>query len=96
MYRWSTAALAVLMFLASGVSAGGRQGHLVIDSMTEGAKVYVDGKLVGKTPIEKPVPLRPGNHKLKATKAGYSTLELQFKIKARKKTGRGPMFHVKH
>ena len=86
MYRWSTAALVVLMLLATGSYAGGRKGHLVIDSMTEGAKVYIDGKLVGKTPIEKPIPLRPGNHKLKATKAGYSTMELQFKIKARKKT----------
>jgi len=86
MRRWSTAALMVLMLLATGASARGRQGHLVIDSMTEGAKVYVDGKLVGKTPIEQPVPLRPGKHRLKATKAGYGTLELQFKIKARKKT----------
>jgi len=86
MRRWSTAALAVLMLLAADAGARGRKGHLVIDSMTEGAKVYVDGELVGKTPIEKPIPLRPGRHKLKATKAGHSTLELQFKIRARKKT----------
>jgi hypothetical protein len=86
MRRWSTVALAVLMLLATDALARGRKGHLVIDSMTEGAKVYVDGKLVGKTPIEKPIPLRPGKHRLKATKAGHSTLEMQFKIRARKKT----------
>jgi hypothetical protein len=86
MHRWSTAALAVLMLLALDAFARGRKGYLVIDSMTEGAKVYVDGKLVGKTPFDKPIPLRPGKHKLKATKAGHSTLELNFKIRARKKT----------
>lgn len=85
MYRWSTVALAVLMLLAVDAGARGRKGQLVIDSMTDGAKVYVDGNLVGKTPIKKPIPLKPGKHKLKATKAGHSTLELEFKIKARKK-----------
>jgi hypothetical protein len=86
MRRWIPAGLAVLMLLPVGASARGRKGKLVVDSMTEGAKVYVDGKLVGKTPIEKPIPLRPGQHKLKATKAGHSTLELEFTIRARKKT----------
>jgi hypothetical protein len=56
-------------------------GNLVITSMTEDVKVYVDGKLVGKTPFEKPVPLKPGKHKLKATRPGYSTLETTFAIK---------------
>jgi hypothetical protein len=86
MCRWSTAALALLMLLPADSGARGNQGQLVVDSMTDGARVYVDGKLVGKTPIEKPVPLRPGKHKLKATKAGHSTLELEFSIRAGKKT----------
>ena len=85
MCRWITAALAVLMLLPIDAGARGRKGLLVIDSMTDGAKVYVDGKLVGKTPILKPIPLKPGKHKLKATKAGHSTLELNFTVKARKK-----------
>jgi hypothetical protein len=72
------------MFLPVDAAARGREGQLVIDSMTDGAKVYIDGKLVGKTPIEKPIPLRPGKHKIKATKAGHSTLELDFTVKARK------------
>lgn len=73
------------MLLPVDAGARGRKGHLVIDSMTDGAKVYVDGKLVGKTPFNKPIPLKPGKHKLKATKAGYSTLEMEFTVKARKK-----------
>lgn len=86
MCRWITAALAVLTLLPLDASARGRRGQLVIDSMTDGAKVYVDGKLIGKTPVSKPVSLKPGKHKLKATKAGYSTLEIEFTIRARKKT----------
>ncbi len=63
-----------------------RNGRLVIESMTDGARVYIDGKYKGKTPIKKPISLRPGKHKLKSTKTGYSTLELTFKIRSRRKT----------
>ncbi|MBW1810754.1 MAG: PEGA domain-containing protein [Deltaproteobacteria bacterium] len=63
-----------------------RYGKLVINSMTDGTKVYIDGKLKGKTPFDKPIKLRVGKHKLKATKAGYSTLNMPFKIRSRKKT----------
>jgi hypothetical protein len=63
-----------------------RVGHLVIESMTDGAKVYVDGKLLGKTPFEMPLPIRAGKHKLKATKFGFSSLELDIKIRNRRST----------
>lgn len=63
-----------------------RQGTLVLQTMTEGARVYVDGKFVGKTPLPKPIRLRPGRHELKATKSGFSTMELQFKIRPGRRT----------
>jgi len=78
-----------LMLLAFGPGASARKpryGKLVINSMTDGTKVYIDGKLKGKTPFKKPIRLRTGKHKLKATKAGYSTLEMPFRIRSRKKT----------
>jgi len=88
--------LAVILFYASNyseVEAGKNKrrnfrnrGYLIVYSMTDGAKLYINGKLYGKTPFQKPIPLRPGTHKLKATKAGHSILELQVVIRPRRKT----------
>ncbi len=63
-----------------------RKGTLAIESMTDGAKVYVDGKMIGKTPFAKPIRIDPGTHKLKATKFGYSTMEMEFTIKSRRQS----------
>ena len=63
-----------------------RKGKLAIEALTMGAKVYIDNKLIGKTPFEKPILLRAGKHKLKATKFGFSSLELDFVIRARRTT----------
>ncbi|MBN2493798.1 MAG: PEGA domain-containing protein [Deltaproteobacteria bacterium] len=82
-------AVALALLIPAQADARGRRrsakGSLVIQSMLDGAKVYVDGKLIGKTPFDKPVQLRPGKHKLKATKPGFSTLELDFTIRPRRK-----------
>jgi hypothetical protein len=64
----------------------GPKGTVLISSMTSDVKVYIDGKLIGKTPFEKPIPIKAGKHKLKATKAGHSTLEFDFTVLAGKKT----------
>lgn len=64
----------------------GRKGTLVIQTMTEGARIYVDGKFVGKTPLPEPLRLRPGRHRLKATKSGFSTMELKFRIRPGRQT----------
>jgi len=81
--------LALSFVLPSSADARRRRSHkgtLAIESMTDGAKVYVDGKMIGKTPFAKPIRLDPGTHKLKATKFGYSTMELEFTIKSRRQT----------
>ena len=88
---WSLAAL-MLVSLVWPATADARRrrqpvtGDLAIEALTIGAKVYIDGKLIGKTPFDKPVKLKPGKHKLKATKFGFSSLELDFSIRARRKT----------
>ncbi len=64
-----------------------RAGLLVIDAMTDGAKVYIDGKPVGKTPLDEPIRLKPGKHTIKATKFGFSTFEMEFTIRRGKRTG---------
>lgn len=81
-------ALATLVFLSPGDSsrAGGRRGSLEVVSMTRGARVYIDGKYVGKTPLTQALRLKPGKHKLKATRAGYGSAELDFVIRSGRKT----------
>ena len=61
-----------------------RMGRLLVDSMLDGAKLYINGKLVGKTPFDKPLRLKAGKHKLKATKPGFSTLEFEIRIRSRR------------
>lgn len=67
-------------------AGAGKKGTLVIQSMTDGARIYVDGELLGKTPMEQPIPMAAGKHKLKATKAGYGTVQLKFTIRPRRRT----------
>lgn len=81
--------LAVLITAALSLDTHARDkqtGTLVVNSMTNGAKVYIDGRLVGKTPIKKPLRLKPGKHKLKATRAGYGSVEYEFTIRHGRKT----------
>jgi len=50
---------------------------LYIDASAAGAEVLVDGVSVGRTPIEKPISVTPGNHKVLVRKEGleeYNTL----------------------
>jgi hypothetical protein len=64
----------------------GNTGTLVLSSQTEGADVFVDGSLVGKTPLKDPLALKPGKYTLKMTKRGFTEYIDVFTIKARKET----------
>lgn len=49
----------------------------VEDSAIAGADVYVDGKLVGRTPLTAPLgPFRPGQHALRVSKEGVKDADL--------------------
>ncbi len=58
-----------------------RVGYVSIESLTDKARVYIDGKYIGKTPFEKKLKFRPGKHKLKATKPGFMSSEMPFTIR---------------
>jgi hypothetical protein len=45
---------------------------LEIMSMTAGAEVFIDDKLVGKVPLEKPLVLKAGSHSIKVQKRGFT------------------------
>ncbi|MFO0570212.1 MAG: PEGA domain-containing protein [Polyangiaceae bacterium] len=47
-------------------------GEIAVNVSTEGADVYVDGNLEGRSPLPGPVYLKPGSHNVEARKDGKS------------------------
>ena len=39
-------------------------GSILITSDTSNIPIFIDGNLIGHTPLEKPIPVPPGNHKV--------------------------------
>ncbi len=72
-------------------SKRGPKGTITLVTATEGASVYLDGKLWGKTPL-KPLKIAPSTYKVTVKKLGH--LEFEQKIKVEKKktvTVRAPL-----
>ncbi|RLB59904.1 MAG: hypothetical protein DRI34_00365 [Deltaproteobacteria bacterium] len=84
--RLLLSAILVMVLVPQANSRSRPRGWLVIDSPVDGARVYVDGRLVGKTPFKRPLKLRPGKHRLKATKAGFGTFKTEFRIRRGRRT----------
>jgi hypothetical protein len=63
-----------------------RDGSLLVQSTTLGAIIVVDGQPMGEVPMEAPLPLKPGDHSIKLTKAGHADYIDTFRIEARKRT----------
>jgi hypothetical protein len=65
-----------------------------------GANVAVDGELVGTTPLEQPLVLDLGKHRLVVTKAGYDQTERTIEIAGGSETSLGltlpPQLHAGH
>jgi hypothetical protein len=80
----------LLALLGAALPAAGAPrshlGRLVLTSQTEGAEVAIDGKVVGKTPLPEPLPLKPGKYTLKMTKRGFTEYIDVFTIRARRET----------
>ncbi len=75
--------------LSPGPSAVGKRGRtrgglLIANTKPPGAKVYLKGKLIGKTPLLATVPT--GTHTLEFRRSGYSTLRREIKITTAKST----------
>lgn len=63
-----------------------RDGSLFVQSTTLGARILVDGELVGEVPMEAPLTLKPGDHSIKVSKAGHADYIDTFRIEPRKRT----------
>lgn len=51
-------------------------GRIQVDLPEKGAEVWVDGRLVGKSPLKEPISnLAPGRHALKIVKSGYADFD---------------------
>lgn len=83
----------LLVLLVAAPTAEGRRrrgrgswGKLQVNSMTEGATVFVDGREVGSIPLSKPIRLKASKHTLKITKQGYTEYLDVFTIRRGKTT----------
>jgi hypothetical protein len=61
------------------------RGTLVLDAEAEGAEVYIDGKIIGKTPVN-PVKLDPGTHEIVLVHPEYEKQAFQMQILEGKET----------
>ncbi len=57
------------------------RGYLTIESSTEGAIARVDGKEVGRVPVE--IRLAPGEHSVAVSRAGFETSTTRFVLRPR-------------
>jgi hypothetical protein len=55
-------------------------GELTLMSLTVGATIEVDGKVIGKVPLEDSLMLLPGKHTIKLTKRGFAPYEEEFEV----------------
>lgn len=58
-------------------------GDLVIDSEPEGADLFVDGELQGRTPLEGPLRLEAGEHEVELRIDGYHTHRMTLDVRSR-------------
>lgn len=78
-------AIAVLVLNASSVAAEEPTlRSLTLRASPAGAEVYIDGQIVGRAPIDLPIPVAPGEHTLKVTKPGYAPYLDVFSVRGRK------------
>jgi len=57
-----------------------RDARLTVHSRLGGAELYVDGKLVGKTPLASSLALVPGKHAVELRRPGYVTASQQVEL----------------
>lgn len=57
-------------------------GEVTIMSLTNGATIEIDGKVVGTVPLDDSLLLMPGTHRVKLTKRGYTVYDEEFEVGA--------------
>lgn len=95
-YAWTTSLATALVLATTPALAGNPRprpgtpgtlkmevpGELVVMSLSNGATVEVDGKVVGTIPLEDSFALLPGTHTIRLYKRGYATLTETFEVPA--------------
>lgn len=66
---------------ADGRPASSAGTAVLIRCATEAADVYLDGDLVGKTPLKDPLPMSPGEHTVRVARPGFAPFIDVFKVK---------------
>jgi len=51
----------------------GRTAHLMVKSNVDGAEIFLDDQLLGKTPVSEPLLVDAGEHRVSVQKPGYAT-----------------------
>jgi len=57
-------------------------GSVRVSCQQAGAVVQVSGRIVGRTPLDMPIYLKPGRHRVMVTKPGFRPAEFQLNIRA--------------
>lgn len=70
----------LLALLSALLLGAGRDGTLLVHSLTEGATIHVDGREAGQTPMHHPLALSPGEHTLRVSKPGHADYIDTFRI----------------
>src|SRR5262245_32095866 len=85
MASWMLPGVSWLPLLVAWLFAAG-QGELFVTSQTEGAEVFVDGRLVGRVPVRAAILLPAGQHTVKITKRGYTDFLDVVTVRAERRT----------
>lgn len=56
------------------------QGSLAIDAQQTGARVELDGRELGKAPLERVVQVEPGDHRVSARRDGYAPFDARIDV----------------
>jgi hypothetical protein len=65
-----------------------RATRVLVDCFVDGAEVYIDGELVGTTPLKKPVRVSPGERVVRVVKRGYADFYETVKVPRSRKVFR--------
>lgn len=57
------------------------RGYLRVEIALAGVQVEIDGAVVGVTPFERPIELKPGDHRVLLKRPGYSEFKKKFTIR---------------
>ena len=67
---------------AAGAAKPSGSSAVLIRCATEAAEVFIDGDVVGKTPLNEPLPLSVGEHTVRVARLGFAPFIDVFKVKA--------------